>query len=224
MADIKDKIKKLLALGTSPNENEARSALLKARELMAKNKLSEEDFEEVKKADLKTIICEDIKWTTDSGYIWMTDLCKVIADNYCCTAAWQTRRGTRTHTLVIAGIGEDADLCKEVITYAVDYVKSAIKRLERRSALGHDAVASSYAKGFILGLELAFEEQKDEHPEWGLVVMKPQEVTDYENGLGNKSVRTKKKDFDPLAYMRGQNDGQSFNMGKVIGSKEACMN
>lgn len=35
MVDIKDKISKLLALADSPNENEARAALLKARELMA---------------------------------------------------------------------------------------------------------------------------------------------------------------------------------------------
>lgn len=36
MADIKDKIAKLLALAESPNEAEAKAALLKARELMAK--------------------------------------------------------------------------------------------------------------------------------------------------------------------------------------------
>ncbi len=36
--DIKGKIRHLLALAESPNENEARAALLKARELMAKHK------------------------------------------------------------------------------------------------------------------------------------------------------------------------------------------
>lgn len=34
-SNIKDKIAKLLALAESPNENEAKAALLKARELMA---------------------------------------------------------------------------------------------------------------------------------------------------------------------------------------------
>ena len=33
--DYKDKIRKLIALAESPNEHEARDALLKARELMA---------------------------------------------------------------------------------------------------------------------------------------------------------------------------------------------
>ena len=38
--DIKDRIQKLLALSVNPNENEAKAALLKAQELMAKHKLS----------------------------------------------------------------------------------------------------------------------------------------------------------------------------------------
>lgn len=44
--DYKDKIKKLLALAESPNENEAQAALLKARQLMAEHKIGEADLEE----------------------------------------------------------------------------------------------------------------------------------------------------------------------------------
>lgn len=42
--DIRDKIAKLLALADSPSEAEARAALLKARELMAKHKLRPEEI------------------------------------------------------------------------------------------------------------------------------------------------------------------------------------
>ena len=38
---IKDKISKLLKLSVNPNENEAKQALLKARQLMAKYKITE---------------------------------------------------------------------------------------------------------------------------------------------------------------------------------------
>ncbi|MCD8397499.1 MAG: DUF2786 domain-containing protein [Lachnospiraceae bacterium] len=41
--DYKAKIKKLLALADSPNENEAKAALMKARALMAEHKLREAD-------------------------------------------------------------------------------------------------------------------------------------------------------------------------------------
>ncbi len=215
MADIKDKIKKLLALAESPNENEAKSALLKARELMAKNKLSDADFGEEQK--LEHITADDIKWTTDSGEIWLVDLCKTLAENYCCTSAWSTPKGTRTHTLVITGIGEDARICKEAIEYAVKFVRREITVIERRNPRNSKAAASSYAKGFVDGLVEAFEQQKDEHPEWGLVVVKPQEVQDYENNLGSKNVKTKKNEFDPLAYLRGQKDGLDFNIQKILG-------
>ena len=213
MTDIKDRIKKLLALATSPNENEARDALLKARELMAKHKLTDDDFD-TKRAELRREVCKEIKWTTDSGDVWMANLCQVLADNHCCSAAWSTTG--RTHTLVLAGIGEDVDLCREVIKYAQDYVLSAIRILERRSRNDRRTVAKSYAQGFILGLEFAFEEQQDEHPEWGLVLAKPQEVQEFEKGLQSKTVRTKKADFDPLAYMKGQNDGRDFNTRKYL--------
>ena len=53
MTDIKDKIAKLLALAESPNENEAKLALLKARKLMAKHKLSEKDIEITSKRNVK---------------------------------------------------------------------------------------------------------------------------------------------------------------------------
>lgn len=44
--DYKDKIRKLLALAKSPEPEEAKLALLKARKLMAEHKLSERDLEE----------------------------------------------------------------------------------------------------------------------------------------------------------------------------------
>lgn len=217
MANIREKIEKLLALATSPNEHEAKAALLKAKELMAKNKLTEADFEDLKKQELKTFKCEDITWTTDSGRIWMAKLCKLICDEYLCVAAWNTMRGTRTHTLVITGMEEDLEVCKSVIGYAVGFVEGQIEHLQRKyRRQDPKAIANSYAEGFILGLEMAFEEQKEEHPEWGLVVVKPEEVKGYEESLGSKSVKTKKSDFNPLAYMKGQTDGQNFNTKKVI--------
>lgn len=217
MANIREKIEKLLTLATSPNEHEAKAALLKAKELMAKHKLTEADFEDIKKQELKSFECEDVAWTTDSGRIWMAGLCKLICDEYLCVSAWATKRGTRTHTLVITGMEEDLEVCKSVVGYAVGFVEGQIEHLQRKyRRQDPKAIANSYAEGFILGLEMAFEEQKEEHPEWGLVVVKPEEVKGYEESLGSKSVKTKKSDFNPLAYMKGQTDGQNFNTKKVI--------
>jgi hypothetical protein len=218
MDNIKEKIQKLLALATSPNENEAKAALLKAKEMMAKHKMTEADFEQQKSQDLVHLVSEKVVWTTDSGNVWMTEIANVLCANYMCAAAWQTPRGTRTHKLVITGIGEDAELCRTVVEYAVGFMLNAIKVLQRKNYhIDPKSVAKSYAEGFVVGLQIAFEEQQDQHPEWGLVVVKPEKVKKYEEGLGSKNVRTKKTDFDPLAYMKGQLDGSKFDSKRVLG-------
>lgn len=217
MANIREKIEKLLALAASPNENEAKAALLKAKELMAKNKLTEADFEDVRKQELKTFKCEDILWTTDSGRIWMVNLAKLICNEYLCVSAWGTKPGSRTHVLYITGMEEDLEICKSVMGYAVGFVEGQIDALQKKyRRQDPKAIANSYAEGFILGMEMAFEEQREEHPEWGLVVVKPEETRQYEEALGTKNVRAKKANFDPLAYLKGQTDGQNFNKRKVL--------
>lgn len=215
--DIRDKIKKLLALATSPNENEAKAALLKAKKLMMEHKISETEVQDLNKQELIHLQCDDIRWTTDSGEIWITSLANMIADNHLCSCSWFTPKGKRTHILYIHGLGTDVELCKSVIEYAVGFVRGRIKIEQRRRVTSDPkAVAASYARGFILGMELMYDEQKDEHPEWGLVVSKPQEVDEYMKSLGERNVRTRKTEFDPLAYMVGQNDGRQFNAQRVL--------
>lgn len=218
--NIKDKVKKLLSLATSPNENEARAALLKAKKLMAENKLTEEDLEEARSTEMVHLASEEVSWTTDSGNIWMVELAEVIARNYLCTTAWQTPYRTRTHQLVVTGLGDDARVCMAAIEYATGFVLGQIKLLQRRMKQSDPAsVAKSYAVGFISGLVTAFEEQQDEHPEWGLVMVEPEEVADYRDSLGHRNIRAKKTSFDPLAHLRGFNDGMEFNDRKALGNK-----
>lgn len=213
--DIKDRIKKLLALSASPNENEAQAAMLKAKELMAKYKMEDADL--VNKSELVHIECPAVKWTSDSGRIWINNLCKVLCDNYCCVSSWSRYKGHRTYELQITGFKEDAELCKAVIEYAIGFINGQVKILQRKyRSRNPKSIEQSYAEGFLVGLEIAFELQKDEHPEWGLVVVKPEEVKNYEDNLGSKEVKTRKAAFNPLAYMMGQKDGEEFNARKVL--------
>lgn len=217
MTDIKDKIKKLLALATSPNEHEAKAALLKAKELMAKNKLTEEDFEDAKKQEMVHLNCDDIKWTTDSGDVWMARLCDMLCSEYCCIASWVTIKGSRTHTLQISGLSDDAHIAKSVVEFAMGFIRGRIKILQRKYSGDPKSIAQSYANGFMVGMEIAFENQKEEHPEWALVVVKPEEVRKYGESLGTKEVKTKKAPLNSLAFINGQNDGMNFNKKKAIG-------
>lgn len=217
MSDIKEKIRKLLNLASSPYEGEAMAALLKAKELMAKHKLTEADFEEAKKQEMVHLRVDEIKWTTDSGEVWIAELCRIISENYCCVTCWNIPYRTRTHILQVTGMQEDAELCTEVIKYAVGFVRGAVKDLQRRYRREDPkSVMVSYATGFMQGLELAYECQKEEHPEWGLVIVKPEEVRQFEEGLSSRSVRTHKTAFNPTAHLKGFNDGKEFNPQRVL--------
>lgn len=77
--DYKDKIRKLLALAKSPEPEEAKLALLKARKLMAEHKLSERDLEERNTTVIKRAIGETFSKKANS---WMDPLSIIIGENY----------------------------------------------------------------------------------------------------------------------------------------------
>lgn len=215
--DIRSKIKKLLSLATSPNENEAKAALLKAKKLMMDHKISEAEVQDLNKFELVHLECYETRWTTDSGEIWIVSLTDLIADNHLCSCSWTTYKGRRTHMLNLHGLKSDVELCREIIEYAVGFVRGRIK-IEQRRRPNSDpkSVARSYAEGFVLGMTFSYEEQKEDHPEWGLVVSKPEELDKYMDSLGNREIKTKQTSFDPMAYVQGQEDGKNFNSRKAI--------
>ena len=90
--DYKDKIRKLLALAKSPEPEEAKLALLKARKLMAEHKLTERDLDEHD----TTVIQQEIDETfSKKANSWMAPLSSIIGENYCC-AAYRCKRGAKT--------------------------------------------------------------------------------------------------------------------------------
>lgn len=212
--NIREKIKKLLALGASPNENEAKAALLKAKKLMAENKLSEADFAE--KSKMVSVTVEDIKWTTDSGEIWKANLAKLIAEEHLCVSAWRTKHGTRTHTLVLTGMEQDVEVAKEILLFAVGFCENNIRKYSRMYKVDMKKAGQSYANGFIAGLDVAYSMQRDEHEEWGLVMVTPKEVSEYKDNLASKGVKVKQSSTDPLIHMKGYKDGVEFNQRKVL--------
>lgn len=215
--NIKDKIKKLLALSTSSNENEAKAALLKAKKLMMENKLTEDDINK-KETELVHIHMPNIKWTTDSGNVWMVDLCDVIAGNYLCTVAWCTPPSSRTHSLYLTGLKDDAEICSKIIEFAVNVVNENIKKQVRRyKYTDSKTVRHSYARGFTCGLKAAFDEQREDHAEWGLVEVKSEKIREYERSLGSKSVRThENSNINNNAYTNGVDDGMKFNARRIL--------
>lgn len=159
--DIRDKIAKLLALADSPSEAEARAALLKARELMAKHKLRPE---EIKKAENVKVIKETIGVScTGMTDPWMPNLTAVIAGHYCCCSFRQTIKGKKTKHIGLVGLEDDFAICKSVVLYAIDCIQATKKEIAAENkGLPQTYIrkmCNAYGWGFIYGLQQAFKDQ-----------------------------------------------------------------
>ena len=111
--DYREKIKKLLALAESPNEHEAKAALLKAKELMAEHKLSELDVKDAGKKEVKEVLLEGMQASTRHNP-WIIPLSTVIGENYCCKAFNNKYSGKQLRTIGFVGFEEDVQICEQV--------------------------------------------------------------------------------------------------------------
>ena len=211
--NIIEKIKKLLALSTSSNENEAQAAIAKAQEMLAKYKLSMKDIDGTNTASKN--VKNHATDVTFKKATWKGLLASVIADNFCCYSYFNT---FRTHRIVFMGLTEDVETASAVFEYAVEYIVAKTRQLKKKYyRLGESTkgLENDYAQGFIKGLSQKYETQKQKNQEWALVLIKPQIVVrEYKNMKFRKksvNVGSKFSGFDS-AYEQGRMDGNNFEM------------
>ena len=222
--EVKERIGKLLALAKSPNENEAKAALLKARALMAQHKLRPEECTKGEPAKVKRelvdIACSKTKYT------WAIPLSFIIARHYCCESYRNHRGGERVYQIGFVGLEDDFEICKRIFLYAFDCCKTKCDDLlkagkDRYTLQYRRAKAEAYGRGFCQGLQTSFDKQTEENQEWGLVMVVPQAVTDAMSDMHKKVFKVAQRDFDTRQYARmGYADGMNFDPSKRIPGKE----
>jgi len=225
MDNIKEKIAKLLALGESPNENEAKAALLKARALMAEHKLRPE---EIRQKEDQEVIRKTIGiYCTKMTDAWATTLNSVIARHYCCISYRTRPYGQKTVQLGLAGLEDDFAICEQTVRYAYDYVKSRCKQLtaehKKQGWPGSEIrqICNAYGWGFCSGLRTAFEAQEQEHQEWGLVMVVPKAVRENMATMKTSAFTTAKTDGWLNHYAQeGYADGQKFDMSSHLAPED----
>ena len=227
--NVKDKIAKLLALaGNNPSQEEAKAALLRARELMAEHKLRPEECvvnEEPKVVESLIGIS-----VTARKYAWAVPMSGIIAKHYCCIAWRRHTRGTQTQQIGITGLEDDFEICTRIFRYAFDCVTATSEEIYKQDAEWYDARqrrrnAEAYGWAFARGLEKALDKQQEEHQEWGLVMVVPQAVRDTE--IGRKKPKaygdaTKAlRDSTYEARRRGYEDGLAFDPATKLAEAKA---
>ena len=221
MADLRDKIRKLLALAESPNEHEAKTALLMARDLMAKHKLTEAECRDAAKQSVK-----DIDTGVDCSKRlnpWLSDLAAVIGEHYCCKAYSSRFYGCQTHRIHFIGLEEDAAVCSEIYTFAVGAVMNTMKQIRKQLTDGKAAsvnkALNSYGNGFTAGLSSLYDEQQQQkEQEWGLVLVTPAEVLEAVRDMSSGESLSEKTwdDIRLDRFHEGYRDGRKFAPDAVL--------
>ena len=223
MANIREKVAKLLALADSPNEGEARAALLKARELMAQYKLRPDECTRADKLKVKKE-CIEIQ-CSKTKYSWAIDLSNIIAGHYCCKAFYRHKKYERMYTIGFVGLEDDFDVCKNIFSYAFDCVKSRADEIFRKDDLIYTSsyrrsMAEAYGFGFCSGLVDAFKRQeRQQGQEWGLVLVVPKEVEDATKDMENAGVFADidlNRSEEMLYALEGYAYGSKFDHGRRI--------
>lgn len=172
---ISEKIRKLLALSRSSNEHEAHRALMSARSLMGKYKISENDL--LRPRHQKVVSVRTYVEFSAGQDLWVPDLAKAIGSSMCCCVYFYTA-GAK-HSVMVAGHEDDAKSVAEAIEFAVAHVRShnaAYARSNRNLTPEERMNAQiSYGAGFVSGYRAAVEGDR----KWGLVLTVPDEVEDY---------------------------------------------
>ena len=208
--DIKGKIRHLLALAESPNENEARAALLKARELMARHKLTEAELGEAERQAVRNTLTS-----------------AVIGESYCCKGYRTHTKGRQTQTIGFIGLEDDVEICVAIFKYAVDCIRAGVKAVEKECAGYYPWYVrqqrDSYGYGFARGIQTALERQDEEkRDEWGLVLVMPKEVQEASQHLGKEDFKARTEDtIDHRAYSQGYAQGKEFDPSRRLPGEAA---
>lgn len=208
----------MLALSQSPNEHEARLALLKAKELMMEHGLSMQDL---MAEDIRVIHHETAFTYSRRRNAWTLQLAGVIAENYCCRAFCRRRGRQQTRTVCLAGFPDDVLVCEKALGYALDCISAWTRRMTRLnqrlySVQEMGCLCDSYARGYIAGLYMACRRRAQNYEnEWALVAAVPNAVDESVANLKTECISAGGSIIRSI-YNIGFGDGLRFCMADKL--------
>ena len=203
LESVKRRVKKLLALSKSPNENEAASALRKANELMAVYKLTSEQFSEYIKAKVKG---------TKRFIRWRVVLANAVENLYA-TFHYTDHAGN------IVFIGEELDvfMSTEMYKYLVKTTDRMAKQNIRKNAKYkyrqsyRAGIASRlYDRMYELGQQCSWRNPKE------LKAQKKQIADFVEKQVSVEISKKKFENANPTAFSKGNNDANGINLSRQM--------
>lgn len=217
-----EKIKKLLRLSESPNQNEAQVALKKARALMLQYHITESSLD----TQEKTVIWKEVPINKN----WMTTFYSLISRNNRCdfyySEGYHSVNGKfkKVRTAHIVGFPFDIECVIVMAQLVEDTIKRGISEFRRNirieSSLSTKGVTNNYVWGFRDGLQKAFDEQNAKQ-EFHLMCITPKEVKDEMDAVENlkrvkHTIRLGQSLNEVKAFMKGNTEGYETGMRKQL--------
>jgi len=216
---ILDKVKKTLNLAmNNNNEHEAKLAMLKAQEIMAKYNLSMKDVEARSEIEKKVAVEKDATDPSGRTPWWYKTLSVIIAKNFKCHPYIAPSRGKTK--IVFIGLEEDLAISIEVFKYAVEFInKYATAYIQKLYREGKDSkgVRNDFVSGFLAGLKTAFDTQVASH-NYAMVIVPDQVVKD---AVSSKALKVyKPTGIQPKFSGSQEAKSKGYEKGRQFGSSE----
>lgn len=219
--NVLEKIKKLLSLATSDNENEARLAMSKAQKLMAENNIHSVSMEEEDK-----VISQQIEENTVGLSPYRRELATCLANHFRVRVLLNRthRAGDSITRILVVGRPEEVKIFEEVFNYTyrvfemcfAKYLKSeksngnltlilGVTKLSRADSI---KVKNTYFQGFISGM---IKQLKHNEEEFALVCIAPKSVVKKADNLATGTVKHNPRAMAQVgkAYFAGYQDGKA---------------
>lgn len=219
------KIKLLLNLAKSPNENEAATAAAMALKLIEKFNITDEQLQDIEASDKPIYTDDNLLLETETLADWKNILALVVAKKYDCYAIQEENvlsTGERSFKYFVYGEDEDVTIAKQLF----NYVYGEITKLVNNKCFGRgDLFLDSFAEGAVNGVRINIEYEnfsvtgivkaKETVEEVKKDVLAPIEKAPTKPpAIENKTnVSNKEKPLDIMAYFQGEGFGRDIHIG-----------
>ncbi|MBC1402120.1 DUF2786 domain-containing protein [Listeria booriae] len=215
------KIQKLFDLANDADDEESKAAILRARGLMVKHSISEDQIKLGGSfGDDANVIERAVMVSKMSDLI--IRLCSVVSEQFKCGCCFSKRNGKTN--LYIYGFERDVDIAEATFNYAFASLNYCSKRYRKKLKILNKDIkmteanyrVKSYSLGYIDGLSYALQNQAEELISEGmeLAVITPVKVKEFAEDL--KSVPLKVDFQDLSARSEGYQEGKKFTENIAI--------
>lgn len=212
------KIKNLLDLANDANDEESRTALAKAQELMLTYGISEDEVFDHKQVSAEGVVLNRVIYS-GRPQKWLYRLSRIIARNFRVKFCYESGK-----TIMLRFVGLEFDLQVAEITF--QYAKGSVSYLAKKYMQQPEIkrkrkrkwqLKQDYIEGYLLGLTKSFEEQVLTNG-YELALQLPDVVTAEIEKMGLvKGKDTSHKVKDQEAFSSGYQEGLKFKTREKIG-------